>query len=69
MSEQYYNEKRKTIELQGQVHRLCLLVNYINTLLTPENKQKALEMLDNCYLTEETKQQIYDSRFTENRKD
>ena len=69
MSEQDYNQKRKIIELQGQVNRLCILVNYINTLLTPENKQKSFEMLDSCYLTEETKQQLYDSRFTKNRKD
>ena len=63
----YYDASIETIKLQGEIDSLCIALKYILKILNQDQTQTANTFINMVSIREQTKQQLYDSRITENR--
>jgi hypothetical protein len=66
---EYLESEMNAIKLQGEVDSLAIAFKYFLKTCTDEQYKSAKNFIELVTISEKTKTTIYDSRFTENRKD
>lgn len=66
---EYLESEMNSLKLQGEIDSLAIAFKYVLKIITDEQAKTAKEFLELVTISEKTKTIIYDSRFTENRKD
>jgi hypothetical protein len=66
---EYLESEMNAIKIQGEVDSLAIAFKYVIKTLTDEQAKLAKTFIEMVTISDKTKTTIYDSRFTENRKD
>lgn len=66
---EYLESEMNAIKLQGEIDSLAIAFKYVLKIITDEQAKTAKDFIELVLISEKTKTSIYDSRFTENRKD
>ena len=66
---EYLESEMNAIKIQGELDSLAIALKYVLRIITDEQAQAAKSFIEMVTISEKTKTTIYDSRFTENRKD
>lgn len=66
---EYLESEMNAIKLQGEIDSLAIALKYVLRIITDEQADAAKSFIEMVSISEKTKTTIYDSRFTENRKD
>lgn len=66
---EYLESEMNAIKLQGEIDSLAIALKYVLRIITDEQADAAKSFIEMVSISDKTKTTIYDSRFTENRKD
>lgn len=66
---EYLESEMNAIKLQGEIDSIAIALKYVLRIITDEQADAAKSFIEMVSISDKTKTTIYDSRFTENRKD
>lgn len=66
---EYLESEMNAIKIQGELDSLAIALKYVLRIITDEQAEAAKSFIEMVAISDKTKTTIYDSRFTENRKD
>jgi hypothetical protein len=66
---EYLESEMNAIKIQGELDSLAIALKYVLRIITDEQAEAAKSFIEMVTISDKTKTTIYDSRFTENRKD